>query len=177
MADPLLPRPVKLVIATLDADQDRTAHARARLISAFGEIDFASDRVPFQATNYYVAEMGAPLQRQFYSFTNLIAPETLPEIKWRTQALEGELAAAGKRTVNLDPGYLDTDKFVLASTKPHGYKIYLAAGIWADMTLHYEKGKFTALPWSFPDFGSGMYESTFLRIREIYKRQLQKHIT
>jgi hypothetical protein len=50
----------------------------------------------------------------------------------------------------------------------------LAQGIWADMTLHYEKGKFTALPWSFPDFRSGLYEQTFLRIREIYKRQLKE---
>ncbi|MGH7496770.1 MAG: DUF4416 family protein [bacterium] len=174
MASPLFPKPVKLILATLDGDEAVAAQARTRLCTAFGEIDFVSARFPFAATDYYVREMGKPLYRQFYAFTGLISPEALPGIKMRTHALENELAVAGKRRVNLDPGYLDTDKLVLASAKYHGNKIYLGQGIWADMTLHYEKGKFTALPWSFPDFRSGLYEQTFLRIREVYKKQLKE---
>jgi hypothetical protein len=176
MASPLFPKPVKLILATLDGDEAVAAQARTLLCTAFGEIDFASARFPFVVTDYYTREMGEPLYRRFYAFTELIAPETLPAIKLRTHALENEMAVAEKRLVNLDPGYLDTDKFVLASAKYHGNKIYLGQGIWADMTLHYEKGKFTALPWSFPDFRSGLYEQTFLRMREIYKKQLKEHM-
>jgi len=73
------------------------------------------------------------------------------------------------RKVNLDPGYLDYDKFVLASAKYNGQKIYLDCGIWADLTLHYEKGKFDPYPWSFPDFKSRMYDGAFLEMRRLYK--------
>jgi len=173
MATPQPAQPVKLVIAALAAEKHHAEEAHAPLVTAFGEIDYASAVFPFAATAYYDAEMGTPLWRQLFAFAPLMPPENLPAIKLRTNALESEFTVAGKRRLNLDPGYLDTDKFVLASTKFHGYKIYLGQGIWADMTLHYEKGRFTALPWSFPDFRSGVYEAAFIRIREIYKRQLK----
>lgn len=173
MATPQPVKPVKLVIALLFVDAQRLQLAVQEMTTAFGPIDYISPHFAFEATNYYFNEMGAPIARVFYSFAQLVSPEELAAIKLRTNEIEHTLAADGKRTVNLDPGYLDTDKFVLASAKYHGYKIYLRDGIWADMTLHYEKGRFTALPWSFPDFKSGAYEKVFLRVREIYKKQLQ----
>ena len=160
-------------MATLLSEAAPVATLEQRLVAAFGAIDFTSARFPFAATHYYFDEMGAPLTRVFYSFAHLISPEALAAIKLHANRLENEFAAQGKRTINLDPGYLDTDKFVLASTKYHGYKIYLRDGIWADMTLHYEKGHFIAMPWSFPDFKNGAYEKTFVIIRECYKRQLK----
>lgn len=175
MTLPQTVKPVKLVVATLFVDEARLQAAQQELTKAFGAIDYTSAHFPFAATNYYYAEMGAPLSRVFYSFAQLVSPEELAAIKLRTNEIERALAINDKRTVNLDPGYLDADKFVLASAKPHGYKIYLRDGIWADLTLHYEKGRFTALPWSFPDFKSGEYEKAFLRVREIYKKQLQEY--
>ncbi len=173
MAIPQPIKPVKLIIAALFADATRLQLAQRELTAAFGVIDYVSPLVPFEATHYYVQELGAPIVRLFYAFEQLLAPEDLPAIKLRSNAIEQTLAVAGKRCINLDPGYLDTDKFVLASAKYQGHKIYLREGIWADMTLHYEKGRFTALPWSFPDFKSGAYEKAFVHIREIYKKQLQ----
>ena len=173
MAIPQPIKPVKLIVAVLFADATRLQLAQQELTTAFGAIDYTSALFPFEATHYYVQELGAPILRLFYSFEQLISPEDLAAIKLRTNEIEHTLALNGKRTVNLDPGYLDTDKFVLASAKYQGHKIYLSEGIWADMTLHYEKGKFTALPWSFPDFKNGAYEKEFLRMREIYKKQLK----
>ncbi len=173
MAPPETVKPVKLIVAVLYAEATRLQLAQQELAKAFGEIDCTSSHFSFEATNYYFNEMGAPIFRLFYSFDRLISPEDLAAIKLRTNDIEQALAVDGKRCVNLDPGYLDTDKFVLASAKYHGYKIYLRNGIWADMTLHYEKGRFTAMPWSFPDFKSGAYEKEFLRMREIYKKQLK----
>ena len=172
MASPQAPIPVKLVIAVLFSDEQLLQTAWYRLINEFGEIDYTSPRFPFDATDYYAPEMGESIERLFVSFSNLIPPDRLAEIKLRTNEIENELAVDNKRKINLDPGYLDTDKFVLASGKYHGFKIYLSDGIWADMTLHYEKGKFSAMPWSFPDFRSGAYNEVFIRIREIYKRNL-----
>jgi hypothetical protein len=174
MAVTKAPLPAKLIVAVLYSDEDKLFRARERLIQQFGSIDFISQKFPFEVTNYYVSEMGSPIFRLFYAFEQLISPGNLASIKLTTNAIEDELAVKGQRRVNLDSGYLDTDKFVLASAKYNGQKVYLADGIWADLTLHYEKGHFSAYPWSFPDFRSGEYEKTFLRIREIYKGQIKR---
>lgn len=174
MASPKTPPPVKLIIAVLYADENLLETMGDRLHRQFGPIDFVSPAFPFTQTDYYVPEMGTPIMRQFYGFEQLISPGALAQIKLATNACEEEFSLNGRRRVNLDPGYLDPDKLVLASAKYNGQKIYLADGIWADLTLHYKKGRFTAYPWSFADFRSGAYEKTFLRIREIYKAQLKR---
>ncbi|MDZ7361192.1 MAG: DUF4416 family protein [candidate division KSB1 bacterium] len=174
MAAPHSPIPVKLIVAALYSDEAGLLAARERLVQQFGPIDFTSQLFSFDVTSYYVPEMGAPIIRLFYSFEKLISPGDLAAIKLATNAIENELAVNGRRKVNLDAGYLDPDKFVLASAKYNRQKIYLADGIWADLTLHYGKGHFSAYPWSFADFRAGEYEKTFLRIREIYKAQLKR---
>ncbi len=82
-----------------------------------------------------------------------------------------------RRKVNFDPGYMDYDKFVLASAKYNGQKVYLDLGIWADLTLHYEKGRFDPYPWSFPDFKSGLYQSVFMEIRARFKAQRKPQLS
>lgn len=81
------------------------------------------------------------------------------------------------RKVNFDPGYMDYDKFVLASAKYNGQKVYLDLGIWADLTLHYEKGRFDPYPWSFPDFKSGLYQEVFMEIRARFKAQRKPQLS
>lgn len=166
---PQPPNPVKLFIGVLYSDADLLAKARKRCEIAFGPIDWYSEDYPFDVTDYYCAEMGSPITRCFWSFANLIQPDQLPSIKLATNQIEEDLAVEGKRKVNLDPGYLDYDKAVLASAKYNGQKIYLSDGIYADLTLYYQKGHFYPYPWSFPDFKSGRYERAFLRMRELYK--------
>jgi hypothetical protein len=73
----------------------------------------------------------------------------------------------------VDVGYLDLFKLVLASFKGRGNKLYLERGVWADLTLTYERGAFQSLPWSFPDFRSGRYEEDLRRIRERFRTQLR----
>jgi len=171
MAEPQEPPLAKLIIAVLYAEQEACEAPRASLVQLFGEIDFTSKVFPFDITDYYAEEMGQPLFRLFYGFQNLIDPGTLATIKLTTNQLEAQFSSDGKRRVNLDPGYLDTDKFILASAKANAQKIYLAHGIWADPTLRYEKGKYHPYQWSFPDFRSGRYQSTFMRLRDIFKKQ------
>ena len=160
---------VKLLSGILYSDSDCLEKAFHILEEKWGSIDYKSDSFPFDITDYYVPEMGSPIYRMFVSFEKLITPDQIAQIKLDSNAIEDQLAVDGLRKVNLDTGYLDYDKVVLASAKYNGQKIYLEKGIWADLTLHYIKKHFEPYPWSFPDFKSGLYDDVFLRIRELYK--------
>jgi hypothetical protein len=166
---PLAPDQVKLFIGVLISDVDVFEQTVEMLVREFGPVDYRSEPIPFDVTDYYHDEMGGPIQRVFLSFQELIDPGRLAEIKLITNRIEDDLAVEGNRKVNLDCGYMDVCKVVLASAKYNGQKIYLSQGIYADPTLRYEKGHFKPYPWSFPDFKTGQYEKIFLRIRELYK--------
>jgi len=82
----------------------------------------------------------------------LVRPESLPDVKHFTNHLEIELSRVGKRRVNLDPGLLSAERLVLATGKNYTHRIYLRDGIYADLTLLYEKGAYRTLPWTYPDY-------------------------
>ncbi len=168
------PTPVKLICGILYSDEALLERAISLLTGRYGRIDYRSSLFPFTITGYYVPEMGSPIWRLFCSFQPLVNPKDLAGIKIACNALEEELAVDGRRKVNLDPGYMDYDKLVLASAKYNAQKIYLDFGIYADPTLHYEKGVYHPAPFAFPDFKSGEYNEAFLRIRARYKGQLRK---
>lgn len=163
--------PVKLFIAALYHAPEHLARCLEPLSAIFGPTDYVSPALPFDVTQYYEKEMGAPLFRAFVSFNKMIVPSLLPDIKIKSILLEKTLSASDRRTINLDSGYLDFDKVVLASTKRGPYKIYMKDGIWADMTLHYEKGAFHPFAWTFADFKDGRYNTFLLHIRELFKKQ------
>jgi len=169
--NPREPEPVKLLHGILYADEERLQRAKEKLSEQFGAIDYYSPAFPFQVTDYYAAEMGLPLWRLFVSHEPLIQPNQLAAIKLLTNKIESELTIAGSRTVNIDAGYMDVGKVVLASAKYNVQKIYLDHGIYADLTLYYEKGRFHPYPWSFPDFRSSEYNRAFSMIHERYKVQ------
>ncbi len=173
MAEPKPALPVKLFIAVLYRRQEELQPLRKHLIDAFGDIDYTSPAFPFPCGGYYAEEMGEPLWRIFYSFRELIDPSAIRVIKLRTNEIEKRMAVAGKRTVNLDPGYVDYGKVVLASMKGHNQKVYLGDGVWADINLLYEKGKFRTLDWTFPDFREGLYDRVLLHIRAKYKAAIR----
>ena len=115
--------PVKLVCGVLFAPTAILNEVDGRLVSQFGPIDLKSAIFDFTYTDYYNAEMGAGLKKQFYSFEKLIMPDELANIKNLCRQIEDEFSLDGKRVVNLDPGYLEESKFVLASTKNFSYWI------------------------------------------------------
>ena len=85
----------------------------------------------------------------------------------------GEAGGARRRSVNLDPGMLTLGRLMLASTKDNAQRIPLRDGIYAEITLLYRKGKFEALPWTYPDYRSAAYHDVLLNLRARYKRQLE----
>lgn len=171
MARPSAPEAVKYLVAVLWADEVSLGAARAALERDWGVIDFEGADHPFDATDYYEAEMGRALSRRLISFENLRSPEELADAKLACIHLEEELASPEGRRVNLDIGYLDHNKLVLASVKAAGQKIYLRGGIYADLIARYEKGRYCPFPWTFPDFRTGRYDGELNRIRAIYLGQ------
>lgn len=171
MAHPVAVPLVKLFVVTLHHDSALVESAIEQMRNRWGVTDFISPDFPFVATDYYEQEMGSGLLRRFYSFARLISPEEIVECKLQTNEIEQSLAASDLRKVNLDPGYLDYFKLVLASAKYGGQKIYLREGIYADMTLVMYKGKWESFAWGFPDFKSGMYDEALSTIRNLYKAQ------
>lgn len=171
MASPGLPSPVKLFIVTLHSDRELVAFAISQFKVEWGNTDFESGDFPFEETDYYEEEMGPALQRRFYSFEDPIPPDRIVEAKLHCNVIEEHFMKDGKRQINLDAGYLDTYKVVLASAKYGGQKIYLRDGIYADMTLTMYKGKWESFLWGFPDFKSRKYDEVLCKIRDLYKAQ------
>ena len=115
------------------------------LTAYFGQPDAISPWLSFHHTEYYRREMGGPLVRRLFAFGNLILQDRLPGIKLLTNRIEKDFMVDGKRRVNIDPGYLLAERFVLATGKNYTHRIYLRDGIYADLTLTYQGGKFVRL--------------------------------
>jgi hypothetical protein len=167
------PQPVKLIASLLTGDPDLLAGVKEALSQAFGPIDFESELLPFDHTNYYAPEFGPGLQRQIVTFAGLVDPGDLPAIKRKTNEMEQATAPDSSRQVNIDPGYVSLAKMVLASTKNHAHRLYLGEGIYGEGTLTYQRGRFRAWPWTYPDYASDRYCALFDQIREMYKAQLR----
>jgi hypothetical protein len=173
MAKPQEADPVKLFVAALWARPEALGSAIEELGSYWGEIDFTGDDHPFDTTDHYEPEMGRNLNRRIISFRKLVPPDILPEAKHICNQIEDRLAGTNGRQVNLDVGYLDHNKIVLASFKAAGQKVYLKDGVWADLVARYRQGKYRPFEWTFPDFRDDRYSNELLRIRWAYLRQIR----
>ena len=168
------PLPVKLIASVFTARMELLEEAKLRLCQEFGPVDYESELLPFDHTDYYAAEFGENLKRKFVAFEELVHPGRLAEIKLRTNALEMEWAVGERRRINIDPGYVSHSKLVLATTKNHAHRIYLGQGIYAEVTLHFREGTFRAWPWTYPDYASPPIIAIFNHIRGLYVKQLRK---
>jgi hypothetical protein len=141
---------VKYFVALMWADAAALPEVYARLVERFGTIDFEGPDRAFDLTSYYEAEMGTNLFRRLVAFETLRGPEELVDAKLACNVIEDALARPRGRRVNLDAGYLDHNKIVLASAKGAGQKIYLHGGIYADLTARYARRTLSAVPVDVP---------------------------
>ena len=168
------PQLVKLIASLLTGEPALLAGVEDQLLRAFGPIDFESELLPFDHTDYYAAEFGPCLQRKIVTFERLVDPADLPAIKLQANEMERSLAVGESRRVNVDPGYISLGKLVLASTKNHAHRLYLDRGVYGEVTLTYQRGRFRPWPWTYPDYGSDRYCALFDQIRVRYKAQLRE---
>ncbi|MBI4529426.1 MAG: DUF4416 family protein [Deltaproteobacteria bacterium] len=177
MGIPKEPAPVKCFVALLSSSGKNLASVERDLTALLGPIDSRSPGLPWEVTDYYAEEMGRELTRIFFSFLPLISPEMLAPIKLKTQALENDHArledVRKRRTVNIDPGYLDVGKITLASTKYAGHRLYLNSGIYGEVTLLYYRGAFHPFDYTYPDYLWPDTLSFFAAMRALYLTQLK----
>ena len=144
------------------------------LEKACGPVDIISRWLKFDYTDYYYKEMGAPLFRKVFAFKNLIAQDELAHIKEKTNELESRFETLGRRTVNIDPGYLVSSRFILATGKEYSHRIYIGRKIYADLTLMYSKKEgFKTLEWTYPDYASQSMLSFLSKVRDKYLLDLK----
>ncbi len=168
------PEPVKLIAGFIYGEQGVCDAACAALIKAFGPVDAESPVIPFEHTDYYAAEFGARLSKKLVSFSRLISPGEIAGIKLRTNSVEKKLARDGRRRVNIDPGYLGLPKLVLATTKDFAHRIYIAKGIYAEVTLVFRDNAFAPFPWTYPDYKTKEYTDFLHEVRRTYVKQIAK---
>ena len=117
-----------LIMGILYAETISIECIEKKLIKKYGPILKASTAYDFHHTKYYNDEMGSKLKRKYYAFERLIKKKKLSAIKTHTNRLEQQYARDAKRQVNLDPGYVDLSKLVLASAKDFSHRIFVLSG-------------------------------------------------
>jgi len=111
--------------------------------------------------------------RSFVIFSPLVDREVLPDVKISTNATEDLFAKEGKRTVNIDSGYIALEHVILATTKGYAHRVYLGKGIHADLTLMFNSGSYRALEWTYPDYAEEQTIALFNRWRDLCKESLR----
>lgn len=171
---PRQPDKVKLVVSLFTGERSLFGEALEKLQNRFGRIDFLSELLDFSSTDYYAQEFGGGLKRRVASFEPLMELEDLPAVKAITNGLEAEYLKGGRRLINIDPGYIALEKFVLASCKNFSHRIYIGGGVHADLTMIYRGRAFASLPWTYPDYDEAGMKSILKQIRRRYALHLGK---
>jgi hypothetical protein len=164
---------VKLFSGFIYRSEATYKKVKEQLEAIFSPVDLEAGPFDFNFTTYYNPEMGTPLFRRFVSFETLIPPEQLPDIKLFANRIEIETAVEGKRTVNLDPGYLSEANVIIATTKNYYQRVPLTKGIYAHIEYVIKGKTLHFLEWTYPDFKSEGYLDFFQQLMVIYKRSLK----
>ncbi len=162
---------VQPIVGVLAASPALLAEAEAAVAATVAPIAMASTPQPWTVSDYYAPEMGDALWRQYLACDALMAPDHLAELKRLTGRLEMRWRAGGGRAVNLDPGYLDLLRVVLASTKDAAHRVAIAAGMWAEATLHFEQGRFAPWPYTYSDYAGADACAFFTRVRARFRTE------
>ncbi len=173
MSTPKPPKKAKLVIGIFLKNKELLESPAKELIAEFGPVDIISHWFLFNYTSYYEPEMGSPLFRRMFVFKNLIEQASLSQIKIITNAIEERYSKNGKRNVNIDPGYMLHERFVLATGKNYTHRIYIGNNIYADLTLIYQNGEFKILPWTYPDYADENMLSFLKSVRDKYMAEMK----
>ncbi len=173
MAELKTPAPVALLVAALWRESFSESIWRTAL-DEFGEILCESEKFDFDFSDYYVPEMGEKLKKQFLVFDRLFDPSELPKWKLAAMEIENQFKENNQRRVNLDPGYIDSAKLVLSTSKNFDHRIYLGQGVYGDVQLRFRYGHFVVNEWTYSDYKTPEHLAFFEMAREKYRERLLK---
>ena len=174
-------KPVKLIVSMISSKESMFNVYEELLQKNFGKIDKKSSLQSFDFTDYYKNEFGKNLLQKIITFEKLIDCEKLPEIKNITNDLENYIlendTLTNKRNINLDPGYINLYKFILASTKNGPARIYLQKGIYAEITLEFQNKSFIPGVYTYANYRTDEFIKFFNSERQKYKLLLRENKT
>jgi hypothetical protein len=174
MSRPHEPDHVKLISSLFSPEKEFLDTIIKQLEKICGPVDWLSPELFFDRTKYYAKEMDWPLHRRFIAFEKLAHPGQLIELKLKTNAIEQQYLVDGNRRVNIDPGYISPERLILATGKNFVHRVYLSQGIYADLTLIFQKGCFKTLEWTYPDYADPEIIGYFNEVRKRYMKQLRE---
>lgn len=172
-----IPPPAKYFFAIMLADRNRQGEVEARIQEKLGPIDLRSPFFPFsEFSSYYAREMGPEIWKYFAAVHEELSMDQLSQVKLFAEDLEIEFAVTeqgrgAKRNVNLDPGYVTGWSVVLSTVKNRAHRVYLGQGIFAEVTLLYQKGGYSRLPWTYPDYDTTLAQDFFLETRSLLRKR------
>lgn len=162
--------PEKLIMGVIYHDEEVFARAMQLLTDEFGEIEDVSEEFSFskEFSTYYDDELGGEGKRRIYSFKALVDPARQAEIKEFTNSIEARFSTESGRLINLDPGFLNHGRLMLATTKATGFRIPLARGINTELTLFWARGGWNKFPWTYRDYQSKRVQDFLTKVRRAY---------
>ena len=153
-------------------EEERFAWVVGQAKRLWGEPDRIGDAVPFFLTDYY-RDIAPRLLRRFICFRGLADAGGLPD--WKRASCALEALSRTPRAVNIDPGYVDGARLVLASTKDHAHRIWLRDGIYAEVTLRFRFGRWESFDYTFPDFRKGFYDEFLTEVRRLWLAETETY--
>jgi hypothetical protein len=169
--------PVLLFLAAFSRQLQALEWAQQQAARHWGPVALASEVFSFDQTDYYAQSMGADLKKVLLVFERLILPTSLVELKHQAGRWEAEYRRGSQwpepRPLNLDTWYLTEAKLVLATTKDRDHRLYLDRGIFAEVTLSYQRGRgWFAREWTYPDYQTAAYHQFLNRCRVYLRRRI-----
>jgi hypothetical protein len=171
------PPPAMYFFAVMAAGREYQAEAEARIQKEFGPLNRRSPLFSFsEFSPYYAREMGSDIGKYFVALREAMPMDRLREVKLFAEKLEVDMSKINDsilaaqtpgtvRSVNLDPGYVTGWSVVLSTVKNRAHRVYLGEGIFAEVTLLYQKGGYSRLPWTYPDYDTPLATEFFRQVR------------
>jgi hypothetical protein len=120
--------PVQPIAGLLAASPTLLAAARDALAAAVALVELASAALRWTQSDYYRAEMGAEIWRQYLALDALMAPDALADLKRLTNRLEDRWRSERGRATRRSR-LPDLLRVVLASTKDAAHRVAIAADL------------------------------------------------
>ncbi|SNZ03538.1 protein of unknown function [Persephonella hydrogeniphila] len=127
-------------------------HAEKSIKEEFSDFKEESEIFEPPFCSYYYEEMGKPLFKKFVITGTVMDKSKIVDIKKISMMIEDSLRINGKRTVNVDPFYIDKQQLVVSTSKYRGNRIYMGDGVFVELELFYHHGSFHPFVWTYADY-------------------------
>ena len=141
-----------LFMAIMYSSEDVFTKTKNDLISKYGEVKAEGSSYAFSFTDYYEKEMGSNLKKKFLIFNKEISKQDLIDIKLFITEIEEKYSINNKRTINIDPGYLSSKEFVLATFKQRSFKEKIHDKVWLHKVLEFDGNNIKHFFHTFADY-------------------------